>query len=206
MTVGGRLTTLYTFCRVGGSCADGQDPSGLMQASNGNFYGTTYFGGANNSGTIFEITPAGRFKTLYSFCSKTNCTDGMNPASAPVQSRNGNLYGTVHGGGSHGSGALYEITQSGRFKTLNSFCDQANCSDGSNPWAGLLQASDGSFYGTTANGGANGQGTIFKFTINSQLVTLHTFDYNDGGYPTSGVIQANDGNFYGTTNNGGTGD
>jgi uncharacterized repeat protein (TIGR03803 family) len=112
LTIAGKLTTLYSFC-PGSVCTDGQSPVGLVQASNGNFYGTTESGGANNRGAIFEITPPGKFRTLYSFCSEVNCADGALPYSAPIQASNVNLYGTTGGGGVHGDGTVYEITPAG---------------------------------------------------------------------------------------------
>jgi uncharacterized repeat protein (TIGR03803 family) len=75
--------------------------AGLIQATNGNFYGTTYYGGANNGGTVFEITPTGRLTTRYSFCSQPNCTDGAEPVAGLIQATNGNLYGTTNGGGAN---------------------------------------------------------------------------------------------------------
>ena len=206
MTLGGKLTTLYSFCSAGGRCTDGVSPSGLVQASNGNFYGATSNGGANGFGAVFEISPAGRFKTLYSFCSRANCTDGGHPLSGPIQASNGYLYGTVEGGGTYGYGTVYQITPAGQFKTLYSFCTQANCTDGSNPIGRLTQGSNGNFYGTTGSGGSIQVGTVFEFTSSHQLITLHSFGLTDGAYPNSPPILANDGNFYGTTNNGGTGD
>jgi uncharacterized repeat protein (TIGR03803 family) len=205
MTIGGKFTTLYSFCRAGGSCTDGAYPVGLVQASNGNFYGATSNAGANNGGTIFQISSAGAFKLLYSFCAQTHCTDGWNPLSAPMQASNGTFYGTVKSGGTHGRGAVYKITMAGQFKTLYSFCAQTSCTDGAYPQGGLIQDSNGSFYGTTVYGGATGYGTVFQITTTNPLITLHSFASSDGRYPVSGLTQANDGNFYGTTSSGGTG-
>jgi uncharacterized repeat protein (TIGR03803 family) len=199
MTIGGKLTTLYTFCSQT-ACADGEAPEGaLVQASNGNFYGTTYNGGAYGYGTIFEITQSGTFKTLYSFCARTNCNDGGQPTSGLVQGTDGNLYGTTYYYGSHRAGTAYEITTAGKFKLLYTFCAQANCADGSNPFGGLVQGLNGNFYGTTNVGGIDNYGTVFELTTAGVLTTLHTFDDTDGGYPTSAPILASDGNFYGTT-------
>jgi uncharacterized repeat protein (TIGR03803 family) len=150
MTLGGKLTTLYSFCPAGGNCSDGAAPVGLVQASNGNFYGTTSNGGGiYNGGTIFEISSAGKFKKLYTFCSRTNCNDGYYALSGPMQASNGNLYGTAFYGGSQGSGVVYEITTAGVFKVLYNFCSQPNCADGSLPLGGLIHDSSGNLYGTT---------------------------------------------------------
>jgi uncharacterized repeat protein (TIGR03803 family) len=205
MTIGGKITTLYSFCPTK-VCTDGGYPVGLVQASNGNFYGTTSNGGIHSAGTIFEITSAGKFKVLYSFCSENLCTDGYYPLSGPMQASNGNLYGTAYAGGAHSAaGAVYEITMSGLFRTLYSFCAQAGCADGSEPFGGLIQGSNGNLYGTTFGGGASGYGTVFEITTTDKLVVLHSFDSTDGSYPLSAPIQASDSNFYGTTNEGGSG-
>jgi uncharacterized repeat protein (TIGR03803 family) len=106
MTQGGALTTLYSFCSQSG-CADGYSPNGaLVQAMNGDLYGTTSSGGAHDSGfcpfgcgTIFKITPTGALTTLYNFCSALGCTDGAVPEAGLVQGANGNLYGTTADGG-----------------------------------------------------------------------------------------------------------
>lgn len=208
VTLKGELTTLYRFCLIR-SCPDGQWPNGLIQASNGEFYGTTTNLGANSGGggTIFQISSTGRFKTLYNFCSQSQCTDGVSPGAGLIQASNGNLYGTTTAGGAYNAGTVFEITLAGQLRTLYSFCAQSNCPDGSEP-VGLMQAADGSLYGATWHGGAYGYGSVFKLTTTHQLITLHSFDETDGEFPGA-PIQANDGNFYGTArygsvNNGGT--
>ena len=210
ITASGTLTTLYSFCSQV-SCDDGTFPSAaLMQASNGKFYGTTSKGGANGYGTVFEVTPAGKLTTLYSFCSQTTCTDGEYPYAGLVQATNGNFYGTTYGGGANGGGTVFELTPKGGLTTLYSFCSQTpHCTDGEFPFAGLVQATNGSFYGTTSGGGANGSGTIFELTPDGKLTSLYSFcsqtHCTDGSYPYAGLVQATDGNFYGTTNEGGAG-
>src|SRR5271156_3730450 len=130
MTPAGQLTTLYSFCSQSG-CTDGANPiAGLVQATNGNLYGTTYFGGTNGLGTVFEITPAGQLTTLYSFCSQSGCTDGATPYAGLVQATNGNLYGTTSEGGTNFAGTVFDITPAGQLTTLYSFCSQPGCTDG----------------------------------------------------------------------------
>jgi uncharacterized repeat protein (TIGR03803 family) len=210
ITPSGTLTTLYSFCPQSG-CTDGANPvAGLVQATDGNFYGTTNFGGAYGGGTLFKITPHGTLTTLYSFCSQTNCADGRGLYAGLIQATDGNLYGTTYGGGPGGSGTIFKITPSGALTTLYIFCIQGrNCADGANPGAGLVQAADGNFYGTTVYGGANcppyGCGTVFKITPQGTLTTLYRFDFDrgEGVYPVASLVQARDGNFYGTTNRGG---
>ncbi len=210
ITPAGDLTTLYEFCSES-NCVDGIGPeTGLVQASNGNLYGTTYAGGSNcgegGCGTVFTITPEGELTTLHSFCAQTNCPDGLAPISV-VQAINGNFYGATNGGGSNGVGTVFEITPEGVLTTLYSFCTQSNCADGEYPVGGLIQAANGNFYGVTSEGGANKGGTIFELTTAGKLTTLHTFCSQagcvDGGFPQAGLIQAANGNFYGTTSYGG---
>ena len=135
--------TLLSFDRA----ADGSTPSGsLVQGTDGNFYGTTLVGGANNLGTVFKITPAGKLTTLYNFCSQPNCTDGKHPYLAGlVQATDGNFYGTTYNGGidspafdchGNGCGTVFKITAKGTFSTLYRFCTLSNgtiCFDGNNP-------------------------------------------------------------------------
>jgi uncharacterized repeat protein (TIGR03803 family) len=211
ITAAGALSTLYSFCAQTG-CPDGfYVPAGLVQATDGNFYGTTAYGGTpatncvyHGCGTIFKITPGGALTTLYSFCSQANCTDGDVPVAPLVQGSDGNLYGTTQLGGAYDSGTVFKITLTGTLTTLYRFCSLGfACPDGSEPIAGLVQATDGNFYGTTLGGGTYGYGTVFKITPSGTLTTLHSFDGSDGMSPYGGLVQATDGNFYGTTYAGG---
>ena len=178
ITPQGKLTTLYNFCSVVnrvGSCADGAVPSvSLVQGPDGSFYGTTQIGGyvasMDGTGTVFRITPAGKLTTIYSFCSQPNCADGAYPAAALVLGSDGNLYGTASGGGANEGGTVFQFSAAGELTTLYSFCSQANCADGSIPFATLLQATTGIFYGSTSAGGnlhacskiSSGCGTVFS--------------------------------------------
>jgi uncharacterized repeat protein (TIGR03803 family) len=209
LTPSGTLTTLHSFCSQAG-CPDGEFPySGLVQATDGNFYGTTYEGGTNNGGTIFKITPSGTLTTLYSFCSqgRSICPDGQGPIGGLIQGSNGSLYGTTWVGGlsscAYLCGTVFKITTAGALTTLYSFTGFA---DGGKPAAGLVQGSNGNFYGTTNAGGANGfGGTVFEITPNGTLTTLHSFDGTDGSAPAAALVQAANGSLYGTTSNGGGG-
>ena len=198
----GTFTTLYSFCSQSG-CADGELPlAGLVQASNGDLYGTTSQGGANGGGTVFKITAGGALMTLYTFCSQDECFDGGSPYAALVQTTNGDLYGTTGYGGANGRGTVFKVTPSGVLRTLYSFCSQSGCTDGGNPYAALVQATDGNFFGTTFSGGANacpdpvGCGTVFRITPTGAL-TLYSFCFQsgctDGEFPFAGLAQATNG-------------
>jgi len=210
ITTSGTLTTLYSFCSQDG-CADGSLPyAGLIQASDGNFYGTTKFGGSNSFGTVFRVTAGGALTTLYSFCPQTGCPDGARPNAVLVQGSDGNLYGTTLEGGSGGYGAVFQITTGGALTTLYSFCSQTGCPDGASPVGGLIQASNGKLYGTTELGGANNNnGTVYSITTAGSLTTIYSFcaqaACSDGQNPSDTLVQATDGNLYGTTNSGGIG-
>jgi uncharacterized repeat protein (TIGR03803 family) len=216
VTAGGKLTVLYNFCAQP-NCADGADPfAGLVQATNGTFYGTTSAGGGSNAcepfegcGTAFEITSDGKLTTLHSFDGR----DGAMPQARLVQASDGNFYSTTAGGGTgsglscQGCGTVFKITPSGALTTLHSF----DYTDGLVP-NDLVQASNGNFYGTTTYGGADDQsnctqiggcGTVFEITPSGALTTLHSFDFTDGIQPFDGLVQAANGNFYGTTSFGG---
>jgi uncharacterized repeat protein (TIGR03803 family) len=200
ITAEGKLTTLHRF--VG---SDGSYPNTLIQATDGNFYGTTYDGGAYGepelSGTVFKMTPEGKLTTLYSFCGQVRCLDGSAPDSL-VQAADGNFYGTTRGNGAYLSGTFFEITPQGKLTTLYTFCSvRPNCADGDGPIS-LVQATDGNFYGT-AQGGVNGMGTVFEITAEGTLTTLYSFNGFDGALPGGGLLQATNGNFYGTTSSGG---
>src|ERR1035438_7907253 len=142
------------------------------------------------------------------FCSQTNCTDGDGPFAGLVQAANGDLYGTTYLGGTGNGGTIFKIAPGGTLTTLYSFCSQTNCTDGANPYAGLVQATNGDLYGTTVSGGANGCGTVFKITTSGTLTTLYTLctlgsPCTDGELPNSALVQATNGDFYGITGYGG---
>jgi uncharacterized repeat protein (TIGR03803 family) len=218
MSPTGTLTTLYSFCPQT-DCSDGFFPaSALVQGSDGNFYGTNvesgtgyclpfYIGGspAPSCGTVFKITPTGALTTLHSF---GPLPDGSEPYGGLVQTADGNFFGTTFAGGTSDNGTIFQITPSDTLTTLYSFCPQSGCTDGSLPYASLIHATDGSFYGTTIFGGKFGNGTVFKITPGGRFTSLYSFCSQsgcaDGSQPMAALIQATDGNFYGTTTNGGS--
>ena len=190
-----------------GGCPGGCSPlAGLVEATDGSFYGTTEGGGAFGGGTIFKITAAGSFTILHSF--SFECCDGYRPVAGLIQASDGNFYGTTPSGGEVGAGTVFRITAAGALTTLHSFKDTPT--EGARPEAGLIQASDGDFYGTTSRGGEIGLGTVYKITtagVLTTLTTLHSFGIisTDGTRPVAGLIQARDGDFYGTAEGDGTG-
>jgi uncharacterized repeat protein (TIGR03803 family) len=196
LSANGTLTSLYSF--TGGS--DGSNPqAGLVQGKDGNFYGTTSLGGSNSSGTVFQIGANGAFTSLYSF---SGYYDGEYPYAGLVQGGDGNFYGTTSSGGTNSYGTVFQITSQGALTNLYSF---TGGNDGANPAAGLVQGSDGNFYGTTSDGGTSNSGTVFQIGTNGALTSLYAFTGgNDGAEPEAGLVQGGDGNFYGTTSAGGT--
>ena len=207
VTTSGNVTSLYDFCQQA-NCADGQFPvAPLVMGPDGQFYGSTQNGGANNWGTIFKITSGGVLTTLHSF----NVIDGVSPYGPLLLASNGNFYGTTNEAGgctSGGCGTIFTISSSGKFKTLYNFCSQTNCSDGEFPVGGLIEASDGNLYGTTNAGGSSvcaggGCGTVYRITLGGTFTTLHRFNNADGAYPAPALVEVRKGLFYGTTAGGG---
>ena len=165
ITTAGKLRTLHSFCSQA-NCADGEYPyAGMVQGTDENFYGTTFLGGANGSGTVFKMSPSGTLTTLHSF----DLADGENPAAALIQATDGDFYGTTAFGGANGYGTLFKITPTGDLTTLHNFDNV----DGAVPLAGLVQATSGSFYGTTSAGGNINNcgmyndicGTVFRISV-----------------------------------------
>jgi uncharacterized repeat protein (TIGR03803 family) len=203
LTLEGHLTTLYNFCSQA-NCVDGEFVYDSMIAANGRLWGTTQQGGTNGFGTVFAITPTGKFTSLHSF----NSTDGSVPFGGLVHATDGNFYGTTSGGGIRDDGTVFKMTATGKITTLYNFCAKSGCPDGVAPLGGLVQGANGNFYGTTADGGTNFRGTVFEITSAGKLTTLYNFcaqtECADGEYPYAGLIQgATNGKLYGTTYGGG---
>ena len=222
ITPGGTFTTLLSFCTQVGCSTDGVLPYGpLVQAINGDLYGTTEYGGNNNGGTVFKINFSGNISTLYSFCSETNCTDGNLPDGGLIQAPDGDLYGTTSGGTNDnghcsnpttmgGCGTIFKITPSGSLTTLYTFCGPSTvyCADGAKPAGPLALAASGALYGTTFEGGAHDLGTVFQLTPNGTLTTLHSFCSRsgcaDGALPQAALILTSGGALFGMTSFGGS--
>jgi uncharacterized repeat protein (TIGR03803 family) len=191
---------LYAFPKTGNG---GNEPyAGVVQASDGNFYGTTYLGGSNGVGAVFKITPGGTETIVYSFAGGS---DGENPYAGLIQGSDGNLYGTTYQGGSHNFGTIYKLTLSGVETVLYAFAGGGG--DGANPEAGVTQGSDGNLYGVTYAGGSSGLGTVFELTLSGTETILHSFagGSTDGSNPQANLLQGSDGALYGSAFGGGTG-
>ena len=198
ITPAGTLTTLYNFCSQSG-CTDGIFPyGGLVQGTDGNFYGTASNGG-DGWGTVFKITPDGTLTTLHVF----ELFEGATPKGTLVQAKDGNFYGTTVEGGANFEGSVFAMTPDGTLTTLSSLGAEDS---GGAPYAGLVQGTDGNFYGTGSRGG-NGNGMVFTVTATGTFTMLYSFCAQsgcpDGMSPFAGLVQGADGNFYGATNSGG---
>lgn len=199
------LTTLHSFSGTDGAFPDTQIVKArhrVVQHTNGNYYGVTPYGGANDDGVVYEVNSSGAEITLYNFCSIGGCADGEIPDGALALGNDGNLYGTTYQGGANNAGTVFKITTSGALTTLYSF---KGTTDGANPLGALVQGSDGNFYGTTyAGGNSANSGTVFKITPGGSLTTIYSFSGPDGANPQGDLVQSPwNHNFYGLTLAGG---
>ncbi len=199
LTLPNSLQVLSTFDRT----KTGYQPyAGLTRGQDGYFYGTTTGDGPAGGGTFFRLSPTGDLSVVHDFSATKG--EGTHVLGKLVLGRDGDLYGTAAADGAHGSGTVFRISTLGSLDTVYDFTGGA---DGGNPRAGLLPGGDGSFYGTTSSGGAEGRGTVFRVTPQGELTTLHTFTAAnaDGAQPLAPLIDGNDGSLYGTTSTGGAG-
>ena len=219
VTTNGTLTTLYSF--TGGN--DGGYPvAGLVQAGDGNFYGSTEQDGSGYGGTLFRITPGGTLTTLVSF---NNSGPASSPEAEMVLDAAGNMWGTTEDAPPEGGGTVFVLTTNGQFSIIFTFpitdTSDFTAPDGGGPVAALVLGSDGNFYGTAYDGGSApqdsdiygtlGYGTIYGIT-SSGFGLLYSFtggidsgsSTHDGALPEAALVQGGDGNFYGTTADGGT--
>jgi uncharacterized repeat protein (TIGR03803 family) len=228
-----RLKILYLFCPLD-NCAGGYWPaSGLTYAGaaagqlydgTSPLYGTTMYGGENNFGTVFELTPGKHHywheKAIYSFCS-LDCPDGSVPEATPMLDSSGNIYGTTFDGGSNGFGTVYELSPQNKNWTetvLYSFCSVGtDCLDGKQPSTGVVMNSSGQLIGVTPYGGGSDNdwcvhrcGVLYMITPNgttSQETILHNFcsqrECSDGSHPFDVPALDSQGNIFGTTSVGG---
>ncbi len=200
MTPGGVLTVLYQF---GSRSFDGYSPrAAMIQATDGNFYGTTYssdIGATSLEGTIFRMTPAGDVAILHQFAWQT---EGGGLSAPLIQSLDGYFYGTTEFGGPYNSGTVFKMAPDGTFTLLHAFMWQT---DGGLPIrAALTQTTDGNIYGTTRLGGTFGQGTVFQLNSSGAVIVLHSLTAAEGNGPYT-LVEADDGSLYGTTESSSTG-
>jgi uncharacterized repeat protein (TIGR03803 family) len=219
MTPLGTITILHQFFD-GTVTNDGRFPYGaLVQAADGNFYGTTIDGGSPvfhgiGHGSLFRITPAGAETILHGFGDGTVANDGQNPQTGLVQGLDGSLYGTTDFGGVAGQGTVFSLTAAGVYSVLHSFGDGTVANDASDPTPAqaqftptLIAGPDGNCYGVTEFGGFTNRGALFQITPAGVVTILHSFGdgtvSDDGIYPTGNLILGTDGNIYGLTGLGG---
>jgi len=204
ITSSGVLTTLHTL-----AFAEGQYPfAPLVQGTDGNLYGTAQLGGRSTKcvggcGTVFKITPSGALSVLYNF----DELHGEVPLGPLMQGSDGNFYGTTTGGGTYGPhccGVIFKITPAGALTVLHDF--PGSLDDGINVMTGLVQATDGNLYGTTAGGGADAAGIVFSISPKSPYTykILYAFDGTTGSSPQATMVQHTNGILYGDTQAGGT--
>jgi len=213
----GTETVLHAFCDTG-DCAAGDYPiAGLLMDAGGNLYGTTFEGGAGGQGVVFALErrpppfDGYRYRRYHSFCEQSGCTDGGLPYAGLVMDGAGNLYGTTAIGGAIGLGVVFKQV-GGTETVLYNFCSQSGCTDGAQPWSGLILDAAGNLYGTTSAGGnnilaASGGGVVFKLAPDGTETVLYNFcsqsSCTDGSGPWAGLILDAAGNLYGTTQTGG---
>jgi uncharacterized repeat protein (TIGR03803 family) len=195
LTRAGKFTTLYTFNGSLGSYPEGK----LVEGPNNILYGIADGGGTNDCGTIFEFTLSGEPVTTYNFV----CVTANNPAAGLLLANDGNFYGTTDEGGTYNLGVIYRFDQQGVLTVLYNFGETAN--DGFTHVA-LIQATDGNLYGTTGNGGAYKNGTIFQITLQGTYTRVYDFPGNGGPqYTYTGLMQHTNGLIYSESGGGGSG-
>ncbi len=217
----GKYTVLYNFCSQN-NCADGQRPRNgrLVMDTAGNLYGVTSGGGTKDGGVAYELVRgkrAWREKVLYSFCAQANCTDGNFPttsltyagaASGALYDGKSPLFGQALTGGATNNGIAFALKRGHRSQwkeeILYNFCSQANCSDGSGPWAPMIVDSAGNLYGTTTLGGSASYGAVFELSPHGRTYSqsvIYSFcsqsNCADGGVPYGGLVMDGSGNLYG---------
>jgi len=198
VTPAGGFTTLYAFDNTRGSTP----VAPLIQAKDGNLYGTTKVGGTFGFGTAFKITPVGALTVLYNFDS----THGAEPYAPLLQGSDGNFYGTTRSGGTKNNGGVaFKLTAAKKLTVLYNFDATGSTADGNRPYAGLIQTSDGHFWGVTSAGGTNAAGTIYEIFSNG-IGYKHWYDFAaaTGSLPFATLRQHTNGWFYGEATTGGT--
>ncbi len=197
-----KITPSGTFTVLGS--LPGVSLSSLVQGTDGNFYGATTYGGSDGDGTVFKVTPRGTVSIVYNF----DVTHGQFPFAPLIQGTDGNFYGTTWLGGTNDvrgntAGVVFKLTPQGAITVLHDFADPNYPNDGFYTFAGLIQASDGNFYGVTADG-FESMGVIFRINSDGAYSVLYDFDSAHGQQPFSTPIQHTNGRIYGLADSGGT--
>jgi len=195
-----KITSSGAFTLLGS--LPGHSASPLLQATDGNFYGTTADGGDSGAGTLFRVTPKGIVTVLFSLTAFRLIRPDRLPSPPLVQASDGNFYGTTFQGGSMGGGVVYKSTPDGVVTVLHDF-DPDNPLEGYAPYGGLVLTTDGNLYGVSYYGGAFASGVIFKITLTGTYSVVYTFDQTNGGLPAATPMQSTDGKIYGMTGFGG---
>lgn len=196
MTSAGVVTVLHSFS--GGSTDGKYSDTGIMQASDGNLYGTVTYGGPDNDGVVFKCTTSGTETLLHTFSG----TDGEQPECVLAQASDGNLYGTTFSGSTSttSGGIIFKISTGGTFSTVH---DMVSSTDGGIQLGGVIVGSDGNLYGTNGYYGTNGHGNVYQCSTSGTFKIIHSFDGTDGDLPWGSLAQASNGDLYGTTYDGG---
>ncbi|MHA3773420.1 DUF7453 family protein [Verrucomicrobiota bacterium sgz303538] len=177
--------------------ADGKNPdAGVIQGSDGFFYGTTFAGGANNLGTVFRMSSGGTVTTLYSFSTGAG---GNTPRTELIDGKDGFYYGTTTLGGAIGAGTIFRISPTGDYTVVHDLAEGEGCS----PTSELSLGTDGKFYGTAYSDFENGKGTIYSLSKSGEFQVIRRFSGADGANPNGGIAFGRDGCIYGTTQRGG---
>ena len=160
----GLLVTLVEFTGNGPTNRGSAPFAGVLQGSDGDFYGTTYGGGTSNLGTVFKMTPSGALTTLVDFTGNGASQKGARPTCALIEGNNGNFYGTTELGGGADVGTIFRVTPGGVLSTLAEFSGGMYNIAGKSPSSPLVQDAAGNLYGTTQHGGPKDTGTLFCLT------------------------------------------
>ena len=208
ITPAGALTTVLSFTSTTGTNPGSSPQAALILGADGSHWGTTSGGGSSSAGTIFKVTPAGVQTVVINFNGTTGANLGSNPQSPLTLATDGSYYGTTTTGGTGGGfGTICKVTSAGLLTTPVNFTGNSGAAPGSSPQGPMVQAADGNFYGTTASGGVNGLGTVFKMTPAGAFTSLANFTGTTGTLrgqtPTAGLTAGGDGHLYGTTGFGG---
>jgi uncharacterized repeat protein (TIGR03803 family) len=202
VTLSGAFSTIFTFSSDGSQGTQAEAP--LLQAADGNLYGTANAGGISNCGTIFAVSRGGTLVFDYSFSCRAG---GWGPVGPVLQASDGNFYGTTELGGSGDGcdgepcGTVFKLSSDGAVTILYNFLGGRG--DGAQPGAGLIEGPDGNLYGATAAGGIYDDGTLYEITLSGVESVLYNFPSRIGEHPAASLLQHTNGLLYGTTEAGG---